>query len=38
MSRHVMYLFWETGKKKKRTDPIVQLSSSTVLKSSVMND
>lgn len=37
MSRHVMYLFWETGKKK-RTDPIVQLSSSTVLKSSVMND
>lgn len=35
MSRHVMYLFWETEKK---IDPIVRLSSSTVLKSSVMDD
>lgn len=35
MSRHVMYLFWGNGKK---IDPIVRLSSSTVLKSSVMDD
>lgn len=35
MSRNIMYLFWETEKK---TDPIVRLSSYTVLKSPVMND